>query len=189
MNKRLYITAFSLIILISLWYTYQRSDYEQIIRVTPLQQLKLGTVLSSVYGFPCDQVMVLGGKNMLNGVMREDIKDWLEIRKQDITVDIKLFESTSQALDYYELSKTTGPKVANSEESDPLNRYYITTINRLSDRESIPGLKKNVYISKVVFLKQNVTFEFLQTSTNSDTTQKEKMIEQVAMNFRNFLNK
>lgn len=163
--------------------------YKQNIDVQPLAELKLPSVLKTIYGMPCDEVNFLDGINYYTGGKTTDeIKDWLSLRENKISVDFFLYYTCNAALESYMLRKTYLLKIQSEVKAGEYDRYFVTYIERPRHPDSL-FLPSREHISRVVFLKQNLVIEFYQCNDSRDVTDKEKAIKIVASHLDEFIKK
>lgn len=156
--------------------------YPQNVNVAPMADLKIPTVLKTIYGIPCDEIHVLNGFNYETNRYRKDkLKDWITISESGPGfnfANIELYNTPDDALNSYLFEKARS-KIQSEIKHTEYDRYFITYIEHARYAEGF--YLPTVYISGVVFLKQNLVVEFIQSSHYSkDVKNKEKLIRMVA---------
>lgn len=155
--------------------------YPQNINVAPMADLKIPTVLKTIYGIPCDEIHVLNNFNYETKSYRKDkLKDWITISTNENRAHLYLYDNPDNALKHYSSRKSWEEKMIQTDQKiTQHDQYYVTFIEHARYAEGF--YLPTVYISEVVFLKQNLVVEFIQSSHYSkDVENKEKLIRTVA---------
>ncbi|MEW6536918.1 MAG: hypothetical protein AB1454_15005 [Candidatus Auribacterota bacterium] len=163
--------------------------YPQNINVAPMADLKITTVLKTIYDISCDEVYFKNGFNYkfnykIFSYRKDKLKECLTISTNEKNgfneAHLYLYETPNNALKHYSSTKSWEEKMIQTDQKiTQYNQYYVTYIEHARYAEGF--YLPTEYNSYVVFLKQNLVVQFSQNSHYSkDVKNKEKLIRTVA---------